>query len=154
MWIKILIFLKNLFKNRKNNTIGRASAFSKDGNLKFAFKKFMRLIVPLFFATFTVVVPTAYFSRGYRDNRCGDPAVGSFFGFYASYCRNFFTDFRKCGFWWLWFLPVLFVVSVYNQPFCKWFLLFCVWIFCVFYLSFCLFFVCFFICFLSYINST
>lgn len=103
---------------------GRAASFSTDSIPQFVWKKFVRLIIPLFFANFLIVVPTSYLARNHRENFCGPVSENNFFKYYAKYSKNFFVDFKKCGFWWLWFLPVLFVVSVYTQPFFRWFILY------------------------------
>eukprot|EP01012_Entosiphon_sulcatum_P064665 TRINITY_DN9349_c0_g1_i1.p1 TRINITY_DN9349_c0_g1~~TRINITY_DN9349_c0_g1_i1.p1 ORF type:complete len:522 (+),score=108.46 TRINITY_DN9349_c0_g1_i1:38-1603(+) len=94
---------------------GRSAAFSRDKPLQFVYKKVLRLLLPLFFGMLLVVIPTAYIGRKYRP--CAPADMDNFFQFFADYFPN---QFPCGGFEWLWFLPVLFALSIINLPLFLW----------------------------------
>ncbi|OII73491.1 hypothetical protein cand_003160 [Cryptosporidium andersoni] len=78
---------------------------------KFIFRKLRRLIVPSFIGYFTVVALAAYLGSSWRPCAPKPPFL-NIIDFYVKYLAEF-----KCsGLEWLWFLPMLFIILIINQP--------------------------------------
>eukprot|EP00760_Papus_ankaliazontas_P020073 PhM_4_TR18098/c0_g3_i3/m.49105 len=94
---------------------GRSAAFYKRGFLQFLVDKLRRLLMPCIIGLLIIVIPTCYIGRKYRP--CAPRDIDNFFTFYG----NYFTSQIACnGLDWYWFLPVLFALTVCNQPYLKW----------------------------------
>ena len=94
---------------------GRAVCFSRDSALVFIAKRAHRLLLPLVFGMILFVVPGQAMSHEWRA--CGTRDEHRFFHYYEAY----FTKDMACnGVDWLWFLPVLFGIMVFNLPLVLW----------------------------------
>lgn len=99
---------------------GRAASYSKDNALAYVRKKTTRLILPLLFVYVFVQVPTMYLAIGQDTQVCGPNDAKGFLEYLRRfYFDNIFRNFGKCGFWWLWFLPVLWIVSIVSYAILK-----------------------------------
>ncbi|KAL0230146.1 hypothetical protein PCE1_003708 [Barthelona sp. PCE] len=96
---------------------GCSSVWSIKSNTKVApyiLKRTMRLLIPLFGGLVLFVIPTKFLQRSYLN--CGSTAPDNIFAYFPYY----FTDcFSQMGFYWLWFLPLLFAVSILFTPLIK-----------------------------------
>ncbi|KAL7066005.1 hypothetical protein ACR3K2_35430 [Cryptosporidium serpentis] len=78
---------------------------------KFIFRKLGRLIIPSFIGYFTIVALAAYIGLPWRPCAPKPPFL-NIIDFYVKYLAEF-----KCsGLEWLWFLPMLFIILIINQP--------------------------------------
>eukprot|EP00744_Colponema_vietnamica_P005531 GILI01008098.1.p1 GENE.GILI01008098.1~~GILI01008098.1.p1 ORF type:complete len:532 (-),score=139.27 GILI01008098.1:1383-2978(-) len=96
---------------------GRGSAFTKDSLPVFVWKKAVRLLLPLIIGLNLVVMPTSYIGRSYRP--CAAHDIDNFFEYWYDFWVN---QFGCGGFEWLWFLPVLFGITVVTAPLVIWML--------------------------------
>ena len=92
--------------------------------LKFAWAKFLRLMVPFFVALPLILIPRLYFAQEYQGFACVEWTNG-----YGSKCiiyNNIFEYGLKAlpdlykNLSWLWYLPALFVDSCVNYPLLAW----------------------------------
>ncbi|MES1921085.1 hypothetical protein MHBO_002672 [Bonamia ostreae] len=97
---------------------GRSAAMSRksEDGFKTVLTKSVKLILPVFPAHFLIVIPTGYLSSAYSRAICGNLHERNFFRFYWSYILDWVEHPFKCGFWWLWFLVVLWIVSIFSLP--------------------------------------
>jgi len=77
-------------------------------SMQFAKERTMRLLIPLFFGMFIIVVPQAYFEAVSHGELTGT----SFFGYYPEYL----TTLPELNWFHLWFLAYLFVFSLVALP--------------------------------------
>ncbi|MES1918577.1 hypothetical protein MHBO_000528 [Bonamia ostreae] len=95
---------------------GRSTAYTKSNLISGIIKKTVRLVPPLLFGMFFVVIPTQYLSKNFIPQKCSPSGDNSFLEYYKNYVFGINNYFSVCGFWWLWFIVVLYAVSVTNLP--------------------------------------
>jgi surface polysaccharide O-acyltransferase-like enzyme len=86
--------------------------------IKFYWKKFLRLGIPLIIGTILFVIPCSYIGREYRAieiNRGDYSETKGFFEFLQKYARDEFPYYYG----WLWFLLALLLCYIMDYPFFK-----------------------------------
>lgn len=98
---------------------GMSSTFfnaEKNGYVAFVLGKVNRLLVPLFLAILTLLVPRLYFSQDFEPwTRVDDKIENNFIVYFFKVFPSLPSKLS-----WLWFLVVLFIVMLLNYPLMAW----------------------------------